>query len=235
MYPFHKDLTSPPDVAFPVPPSPAIGQVLSAYSNARRGDGGATRFFRGLGQGTIVNYVGEAGLQLSCKGLGEPVETSVRFEDVDRLCVERVRVVTNGVAREVFKLRFLPPGGDEPIFEIDGYGFNGAFQFATAAERAWNAYKAPRVLAEFARTGVAEFRSTGEFVVRVTADALTAGVPRTVLRSQPRRALTDLYLNNGRLYADPPLGNHAEVAGTGLGNFQVLLLLLSNLGYPLRG
>ena len=78
-------------------------------------------------------------------------------------------------------------------------------------------------------------RSTGEFMVRVTADALTAGVPRTVLRSQPRRVLTDLYLDKGRLYADPPLGNHAEVASTNLGNFPALLLLLSKLGYPLRG
>lgn len=242
MFPLHDGSPPRPDAVFPVPPSPAIGRVRSAFTNAKATDSGVSRFFRGLGDGTICTYVGEAGVQQYTKGaFGAPVEALVRFDDVDRACAERARVMQGtSVVKNAFKLHFRPQGGDTPLFTIDGDHYtsppppDSGFHFATAAESAWDAYKIPRVLADFARTGVAEFRSTSTFVVRVTADELSAGSPAHVMRTRPRRELKALWIENGRVYADPPLGNHAEVAGTGLGNYAAFLALLKQLGYPLR-
>jgi hypothetical protein len=41
-------------------------------------------------------------------------------------------------------------------------------------------------------------------------------------------------IQNGRLYADPPLGTSPEAVGTSGANFGALLVVLKTLGYPLR-
>jgi hypothetical protein len=243
MFAFHDGSATPPEAVFPVQPNPAIERVLSAFTNAKSGDSGASRFFRGLGAGTICTYVGDAGLQSYTRGaVGAATEALVRFDQVDRLCIERTRLFQgSSYMRTALKLNFRPRGGDEPLFSIDADHQDTKPQppaspvhFATAAERAWNAYILPRILDELVRTGVAEFGSTHGFVVRVTADELSAGYTGRVSRTRPRREIAALWVENGRLYVEPPLDTSAEVAGSHHGNFAVLLVLLQQLGYPLR-
>ena len=253
MFPRHDGSTLAAGLAFPIAPSPAIGDVLSADTNVPAGDGAFGRFFRGMGSGSVATYVGREGFQRWTQGsFGAPTEVVVRFTDVDRLSVGRTRISRAGsYAITKASIAFLrapakedaySEGDDEPIarFEAEHYDpkaeavpQDATVQFFQATERAWNAWITPRLLAELARTGVVVFRSSRGYMVRVAKHELAAGYPGGVMRSLARRDVHRLDIHNGRVLVTPALGGSPEVAGIELGNFGALIPVLEAAGYPL--
>jgi hypothetical protein len=251
MSPRHDGSPLPAGLSFPIAPSPSIGEVLSADTNVPVGDGAMGRLFRGMGSGSHCSYVGREGVQRWTQGsFGAPTEVVVRFVDVDRLSVERSRlsyggsytksVLTAHFRRAPKSVEAFTEGDDDPIatWKTEHYQADPATvpsdpyaQFIHAVERSWNAYVLPRLLAELETTGAVVFRATRGYFVRVGRDELAAGYPGKVIRNRARREVSRVWIENGRVLVEPPLGTHPEVAGADLGNFPCFLAVLDAAGY----